>query len=266
MAKAFGFGQPTGIGVVAEGSGHHAHAVAYHDRVTPGGYNKGFALNSAIGQGDDNVTPLQLAMAYAAIANGGNALRPQLVRRLESADGKTLQEFQPSVVRHVEISPENRRVIMEALTAVVNEPGGTAYASRLPDIKFAGKTGTAQVAALGKVRLKADRLNYWVRDHAWFASFAPVEEPEIAVVVLNEHSGFGATGAAPTASAIIKKYFELKKEDVAPPPAPVAIPEPEVGSPPPELSPVKTVAPVNPQGASPEPTKSMAASSAEESR
>ncbi|HQT92438.1 MAG TPA: penicillin-binding transpeptidase domain-containing protein, partial [Candidatus Kryptobacter bacterium] len=58
---------------------------AYHDRVTPGGYQKGIALNSAIGQGDDNVTPLQLALVYATIANGGTLYQPQLVRRIESS-------------------------------------------------------------------------------------------------------------------------------------------------------------------------------------
>jgi penicillin-binding protein 2 len=96
---------------------------------------------------------------------------------------------------------------------VVNEPGGTAYKSRLPDVRIAGKTGTAQVIAIGKTRLKKEAMTYWQRDHAWFASFAPAEDPEIAVVVLNEHAGHGGNEAAPTASALIKKYFELKRED-----------------------------------------------------
>ena len=211
-AREFGLGQRTGIGVVAEVPGIMPTS-AYHDRATPGGYNKGFALNSSIGQGDVNVTPLQLAMVYSTLANGGTLYRPQLVRRLESLDGHTVKEYQPEVVRHVDMTPEDRRIIVDALTAVVNEPGGTGYASRLPNIKFAGKTGTAQVVKIGKVRLKANQVTYWQRDHAWFASFAPAEDPEIAVIVLNEHSGFGATGAAPTAAAVIKRYFELKADD-----------------------------------------------------
>ena len=103
--------------------------------------------------------------------------------------------------------------MVDALTAVVNEAGGTAYRARLPDVKIAGKTGTAQVVALGKTRLKKEAMTYWQRDHAWFASFAPAEDPEIAVVVLNEHGGHGGLDAAPTATAIMKKYFELKRED-----------------------------------------------------
>src|SRR6185295_2743496 len=89
----------------------------------------------------------------------------------------------------------------------------TAYRSRLPDILVAGKTGTAQVRALGAVRVKKENMDYFARDHAWFASFAPADKPEIAVVLLNEHGGHGASDAAPIATALIKKYFDLKRED-----------------------------------------------------
>jgi penicillin-binding protein 2 len=212
MGRALGLGAPTGVGVVAEVPGIMPDS-AYHDRVTPGGYTKGLALNSAIGQGDVNVTPLQLAVVYATVANGGQVFRPQMVRRIEKPDGTTRQEFQPQVVRDVELDVEHRQLVLEALSAVVNEPGGTAYRSRLPDIKFAGKTGTAQVTALGKVRLKKESMAFWQRDHAWFAAIAPVEEPEIAVVVLNEHGGHGASDAAPTATAIIRSYVALKRHD-----------------------------------------------------
>jgi penicillin-binding protein 2 len=213
VAVELGLGQPTGIGVVAEVPGIMP-TEAYHQKVTPGGYQKGMALNSAIGQGDDNVTPLQLAMLYAAIANGGTLYQPQLVRRVYGVDSQTVEEMQPKVVRTVEINPDHRRVMVDALVAVVNEPGGTAYRSRLPDITIAGKTGTAQVVRLGAVRLKTHEMDYFERDHAWFAAFAPAEKPEVAVVVLNEHGGHGGAEAAPTASALIKKYFELKNAEL----------------------------------------------------
>jgi penicillin-binding protein 2 len=103
--------------------------------------------------------------------------------------------------------------VLEGLNAAVNKPGGTAWWSRLKDVTMVGKTGTAQVVKLGARRIKAAQLPYFERDHAWFASFAPMEDPEIVVVVLNEHAGFGASNAAPTASALIKKYFELKQQD-----------------------------------------------------
>ena len=212
MGKAFGLGSVTNLGVAAEVPGVMPD-VAYHDRVTPGGYTKGMALNTAIGQGDVNVTPLQMAVLYAAIANGGHVFQPQLVERIETPEGQVLEQFAPKLVRDVPMTPEQRAVLVDALEAVINEPGGTAYGRGIPGIKVAGKTGTAQVARLGALRLKKDQISYWLRDHAWFAAFAPAEDPEIAVVVLNEHSGFGSSGAAPTAMAMIKKYFELKHID-----------------------------------------------------
>ncbi len=75
---------------------------------------------------------------------------------------------------------------------------------------MAGKTGTAQVVKLGAKRLKASQVTYFERDHAWFAAFAPADDPEIVVVVLNEHSGFGASNAAPTAAAVVKQWLELQ--------------------------------------------------------
>lgn len=242
VGRALGFGSPTGIGVVAEVPGIMPDS-AYHDRVTPGGYTKGMALNAAIGQGDDNVTPLQLAMAYAAIANGGTLYQPQLVRKVVSPDGTVLEEAQPKVTRTIALSPEHRQVVLDALVAVVNEPGGTAYRSRLKDVVMAGKTGTAQVARLGAVRLKTEQMEFFARDHAWFAAVAPAEDPEIAVVVLNEHGGHGGSDAAPTAAAVVQKYFELKKLDSsaslgpARPPPPPALEPPGPASPPAAPSP-----------------------------
>ena len=112
------------------------------------------------------------------------------------------------------VKPENLAAVREALIAVVNEPGGTAYRSRLPDPKFAGKTGTAQVMKLGqKQKLDPATQAYLSRDHAWFAAFAPADDPEVVVVVLNEHGGWGAEAAAPAAAKLVKAYFELKKRD-----------------------------------------------------
>src|SRR5262249_20386441 len=121
--RKFGLGAATGVGVVAEVPGVMPDS-ADHERVTPGGYTKRLALNSVIGQGDVNVTPLQLTMVYATIANGGHVYRPQLVRRLETPDGRTIQEFQPEVLREMDFDPEARQVVVDALTAVVNEAGG----------------------------------------------------------------------------------------------------------------------------------------------
>ncbi|HZI12388.1 MAG TPA: penicillin-binding protein 2 [Myxococcus sp.] len=210
MGKALGLGQPTGVGVLAEVPGIMP-TQEYHEQTTQGGYSKGLALNSAVGQGDDNVTPLQLAMLYAAIANGGTLYKPQLVERLEAPGGEPLETYGPEVVRRMELPEAHRKVLVDALEAVVNEVGGTAYAKRLVDVRVAGKTGTAQVARIGAVRLKTQQMDYFQRHHAWFAGFAPAEAPELAVVVLNEHGGQGGSDAAPTAMAVFQKYFELKR-------------------------------------------------------
>ncbi|MEN9800037.1 MAG: hypothetical protein RL653_3734 [Pseudomonadota bacterium] len=214
VGRELGLGAPTGLGVVADISGIMPDE-AYHARATPGGYYKGHSLNTAIGQGDVNVTPLQLAMVYAALGNGGKVYQPQLVKRVEAQDGTVVKTFEPKLLRELAVPAALRKVVVDGLVAVVNEPGGTAYSQRIKGLEVAGKTGTAQVKKLGDVRLKTEQMDYWSRDHAWFAAFAPSKDPEIAVVVLNEHGGHGGTDAAPTAMAVFKRYFELKGE---PPP------------------------------------------------
>jgi penicillin-binding protein 2 len=222
-ASELGLGKPTGIGVVAEVPGimpseeYYAHV--------PGGYQQYMALNSAVGQGDDSMTPLQMLVAYSAIANGGTVFQPQVVKRIETVDGQVVQEFAPKVVRHVDIDPEQRQVLIDGMTAVVNEPGGTAYWTRLKDIKMAGKTGTAQVRKLGAVRLKKEQIGYWERDNAWFIGFAPAEDPEIAVVTLSEHAGFGGSESAPVVAAVIQKYFDLKRDTLEVEASPIEPPE-----------------------------------------
>ncbi len=236
--RALGLGAPTGFDVTTEGSGVIPDE-AWHDKHVPGGYQKGMAVNLAIGQGDVNVTPMQQLVFYGALATGV-VWKPQVVLRIEDAEGKVLQEFAPQEQRRLDIKKTTRDVVLKGLLAAVNEPYGTGYRSRLEDVVMAGKTGTAQVVKMGARRLKASQVGYFERDHAWFVAFAPAEDPEIVVVVLNEHSGFGASNAAPTAQAVMKKYFELKAQDAAeragtppeeptrrapsPPPPPPAVP------------------------------------------
>ena len=212
MGKQFGLGGPSNLGVAAEVPGVMPDS-AYHNRTTPGGYTKGMALNTAIGQGDVNVTPLQLAVLYSAIGNKGHVLNPQIVQRIETPEGKVVEQYAPKQVRQIEMTDEQHKLLIDGLVSVVNEPGGTATRSRSTEYTIAGKTGTAQVARLGAVRLKKEQMDYFERDHAWFAAFAPAEDPELTVIVLNEHGGHGGSDAAPTAAAVFAKYFELKKAD-----------------------------------------------------
>jgi penicillin-binding protein 2 len=224
-AQAVGFGKPTGFDVAGEVPGTIPD-VAWHDAHVPGGYQRGMAVNLAIGQGDVNVTPMQELVFYGALATGV-LWKPQVVLRIEDANGQVLEDFGPAERARLGIQKSTRDVVMKGLLAAVNEPFGTAYWSRLKEVTMAGKTGTAQVVKMGAKRVRAEQVGYFQRDHAWFAAFAPAEDPEIVVVVLNEHSGFGASKAAPTASALVKQYFELKAQDAAERAGPVAPPPPE---------------------------------------
>ena len=244
-ARALGLGAPTGFDVAGEVPGVIPDA-AWHDRHVPGGYQRGMAVNLAIGQGDVNVTPMQQLVLYGAIATG-IVWKPQVVLRIEGADGKVVQEFAPEERSRLAIKKSTRDTVMNGLLAAVNEPYGTAWWSRLKDVTLAGKTGTAQVKKLGARRLKADQMSYFERDHAWFATFAPADNPEIVVVVLNEHSGFGSSNAAPTAAALVKKYLELKAQDAAERAGPAAEPAPAPAPKPPPPPPAVPAAAEGPK-------------------
>jgi len=212
-ARKLGLGAPTGFDIAGEVAGVIPD-VAWHDARVPGGYQKGMVVNLAIGQGDVNVTPMQQLVLYGALATG-ILWKPQVVLRIEDSDRRVLQEFAPQERGRLDLKPSTRETVLKGLLAAVNEPYGTAYWQRLPDVQMAGKTGTAQVVKLGARRLKAAQVDYFERDHAWFAVFAPAEDPQIVVVVLNEHSGFGSTNAAPTAVELVRSYFKLKAQDAA---------------------------------------------------
>jgi penicillin-binding protein 2 len=199
------------------------------------------AVNLAIGQGDVNVTPMQQLVLYGALATGV-VWKPQVVLRVEDGDGRVVQEFAPEERSRVAIKKTTREVVLNGLLAAVNESYGTAWWSRLKDVRLAGKTGTAQVQKLGARRLKASQMSYFERDHAWFATFAPAEDPEIVVVVLNEHSGFGASNAAPTATAVVKRWLELRAQDAAERAGPAPAPEAPPAAPPPASPPAAPTA------------------------
>jgi penicillin-binding protein 2 len=228
-ARKLGLGAPTGFDIGGEISGVIPDA-AWHDKHVPGGYQRGMAVNLAIGQGDVNVTPMQQLVLYGALGTG-IVWKPQVVLRVEDADGAVVKDFAPEERARLALKKTTRETVLKGLLAAVNESYGTAWWSRLKDVSMAGKTGTAQVQKLGARRLKADQISYFERDHAWFATFAPADDPEIVVVVLNEHSGFGSSNAAPTAAALVTKFFELKAQDAAERAGPPAEPPPAAAPP-----------------------------------
>ncbi len=204
-ARDFGLGTPTGLGLNGE-QGGFIPTKAWYAKNMPGGFRIGHTLNAAVGQGNVTVTPLQLAMVYATIANGGRLYLPQLVERLESADGETVLRYHPQLRRRVQVSDRTLSLVRAALRGVVAAPQGTAYKAWDHKQPAAGKTGTAQVIKQGKK--SRDPKDWWrFNDHAWFAAYAPWDQPEIAVVVLVEHGGSAGKVAAPIVMRIIRDYF-----------------------------------------------------------
>ncbi len=210
-AKEFGLGKKTGISLPHETTGVVPSSAWKKKRFGVPWYS-GETLSFAVGQGYLNVTPVQLVTFMSAIANGGQLFLPQVVERIEDINGKSLKEYPPVENGRAHVSERSLRFVQEALTGAVNDPHGTGSVSALKDIKVAGKTGTAQVVRMAQDFRKGDtqRMALRFRDHAWFAAFAPVEAPQIAVIVLVEHGGFGAAAAAPVAKQVFEKYFELE--------------------------------------------------------
>ncbi len=211
LGLELGFGSATGIPIEGESKGILPTRVWYRKN-RPEGYTLGAAVNASIGQGAVTVTPIQLAVSYAAIANGGAVYRPQLALRIETMDGKKVRHIRPEVLRRVRLPQAALDGVREGLRRVVNEPGGTAYRRRLKDLEVSGKTGTAQVAKLGERRLKTKDLPYKLRDHAWFAAFAPSDDPKVVVVVFNEHGGGGSSAAAPIAMRVVDAWHQKRKK------------------------------------------------------
>jgi penicillin-binding protein 2 len=211
-ARAFGLGHRTGIRLANEAPGL-VPSTEWKKRRFGVVWYPGETVSASIGQGYNLYTPLQLAVAYAALANGGKVLRPRLLLRLEARDGTVLEEFPPEVRGEVPISPEHLALVRRGLAAAVEEPGGTGRRARVPGVRVAGKTGTAQVVRLEHTEgLEEEEIPIRYRDHGWFGAFAPADAPEIAVGVFVEHGLHGASAAAPVAQRILARYFEKKVE------------------------------------------------------
>jgi penicillin-binding protein 2 len=211
-ARAFGLGAPLGIDLPREKSGLIPTKQWKLSRYRQS-WQMGETISIAIGQGYNLVTPLQLANAYATLANGGTLYRPRLVKQLESLDGHVVKVFHPEKQGVLPVRPQNIEIINRALWGVVNEKGGTGYILKRQEQDVCGKTGTAQVIGLPqdeKMR-KAKRVSANFRDHALFACYAPYGNPEIVVAVILENAGHGGSAAAPVARKVIDAYFSRKK-------------------------------------------------------
>jgi penicillin-binding protein 2 len=205
-AGAFGFGQPTRIDLPGERLGLIPRPTLRRDKRV-GGWHAGETVNMSIGQGALLVTPIQVARFMSAVANGGVLWKPRLVQRIERPDTGVVWSDGGTVTGHVELSPMVWAFLRQSLWSAVNDEGGTGAAARIPGYDIAGKTGTAQMIA----KSRADRG----QDHAWFASFAPVRDPEVVVVVMVERGGKGGQVAAPIARKILNAIFLEKVASIA---------------------------------------------------
>jgi penicillin-binding protein 2 len=166
-------------------------------------WTQGDNVNLAIGQGDVLVTPLQLARAYAALANGGRLLTPHIGGRVVGPNGREIAKIKPPAQRRLRISELTKSTILDGLERAAMEPGGTSYSvfGGFP-IRVAGKTGTAE-------RGEGDA------DQSWYAAVAPRDDPRIAVVATVERGGFGVESAAPIVARILERYFNLNRGGTA---------------------------------------------------
>ncbi|MBI5234190.1 MAG: penicillin-binding protein 2 [Deltaproteobacteria bacterium] len=205
-AKRFGLGTKTGVALYNEKTGI-VPSSEWKKKTLGAQWYSGETLSVAVGQGFAATTPMQMLIAYSAIANGGTLYIPKIIEEVKTPDGDIITGFDPEKKARLLVSKETLDILKKALRGVVAENGGTAGMLRLENIAIAGKTGTAQVAVLKERTKDVAGIPYELRDHAWFVGFAPYEDPSIAVVVLVEHGGFGASAAAPVALEVIKAYL-----------------------------------------------------------
>jgi penicillin-binding protein 2 len=232
MAYRFGFGEPLGIDLPSELGGYVPTRESKNDRwlasrerdcrlaeqLDEGTYGQqvsldrcqfggrwrgGDAINTSIGQGETQTTPLQVAASYLAIANGGELLRPHLARAIVSPEGEVIEEFGREVLRTLDLEPQTLAAIQEGLVRVVADDRGTANEAfagfPLDQYPVAGKTGTAE---------QQPRVPY-----AWFAAYAPADDPQYVIVVSVEEGGGGSQTAAPIVRGIFEHLFDIRPAD-----------------------------------------------------
>jgi len=188
-AFRFGFGRPTGIDLPGESSGF-VPTPSWKRRKLKEPWFKGETANYSIGQGYLLVTPVQILRLVSAVCNGGKLVQPFVVRRIEDLVVRRPES------QHIGFKDEALEVIKNGLKDAINAPGGTGLYARSENIVIAGKTGTAQ--------------NPGIASHAWFAGFAPFDDPKICVVVLIEHGGKGGLEPARFAKSIIEEARKLE--------------------------------------------------------
>ena len=212
-ALHFGLGKKTGIELPNEKEGAVASKETYAKLRNGGRIGPGDVLNASIGQGDNNFTPMQIAKYISSIANGGNVVKPTIVKSILNSDGSEVSRDEITQYTNeklgysdtddgITISQESVNVAKEGMRMAASEAGGTAYnIFKGFNQEVAGKTGSAEA---GKDKDGNDLVN------AWFVCFAPYEKPEVAVVVMIENGGHG-NYAAEVARDVLTQYFGMNE-------------------------------------------------------
>src|SRR3954452_6966098 len=205
-AHGLGIGRPTGIDIPVNTDGllptRHWRDQLFKEGETERPWSSGDNIQLATGQGDLQTNPLQMAVAYAALGNGGTIVTPHVGMEIEDTAGRVQKEFNPPPQRKIRIDPGTRSVILEGLHDAAQGPSGTSHVvfDSFP-IAVAGKTGTAERPGHA--------------DQSWYAVLAPYPNPRIVTVVTIEEGGFGAESAAPGALQILEAYFENHATEVS---------------------------------------------------
>jgi penicillin-binding protein 2 len=201
IGDILGMGRLTGIDLPGEQKGLIPSTEWKKRRYNQPWY-EGETVSVAIGQGAVWLTPIHLAMLSSFVANDGKNFKPQVVNRIVSTEGKVVKTFEPVVNADLKLKPGVLKLVKDGMRGVVNEPGGTAGASKVQNVLMSGKTGTAQ-AGSDKVKLG---------DHAWFIAYAPSEDASVAMAILVEHGLHGSSAAAPIAKGITETLFKVKQD------------------------------------------------------
>ena len=189
--SAFGIGTALGIDLPGERNGLLPTDELYTKRFKNNQWGSAYTISLSIGQGELGITPLQMANVMAIVANRGFFYKPHLIKAIGSKKVIKKEYLQKN---NAGINSKYFNVVIDGMSAVVNQPSGTAWYSKIEDIEMCGKTGTVQ--------------NPHGKDHSVFVAFAPRDNPKIAIAVVVENAGFGATWSAPIASLMVEKYIK----------------------------------------------------------
>ena len=220
MVETFEYDQQTGIDLPGEYITRTPKYYKEYIEKRDGRWNDVEIVFASIGQVTVQATPIAMLRAVAPVGVGGKMFVPHLFKeaRPVGAVGElgssNYWQARPATLypqaepKIIEMTAAQNKLVLDGMWGAVNAPGGTASGIKMANFEIAGKTGTAQVAALGK-DVGANK------DHAWFVSFAPAYAPEIAVIGLIENSGFGGRNAAPAARGIYEAYVAKHKPEIA---------------------------------------------------